>query len=1360
MNTVKTQVSQSEFEALVAIYNATDGVNWNNNTNWDIQASAADVTSDWFGITVTGGTVTEINFYTNNLVGDIPPEIENLTSLTKLKLGYNQLNNIPAEIGNLVNLEELHLYGNNFKSLPTEIGQLSSVYYFNVYNNDLTSIPAEIGDLTSVTDMNIGANNLTNIPPEIGNLTTLTTLSFWQNDIETIPAEIGNLTSLTTLNLGGNRFSNIPIELFDLTNLSYLQIDNNLSLTTLPSEIGNLSSLTRLNLQQCRLASLPSEIGNLSNLIRLELGYNQSFSSIPAEIGNLSKLEYLNLEFNHLTSLPAEIGNLSSLKELYLNANNIADIPTELMNLLSIEKLNLGGNELSSLFDFSGFTGLTELYLASNNLVFEELEALNINWNELTSYSYVNQSAVPLVKTEDGAQITFTVNVGNNGTSYAWYKDNLKMAGETTSTLTIENTENGIYHCEMNNSNFPDLTLYSVKEPAKVTNGIYTSDYEALISLYDSTDGDNWVKNNNWKSDLPVSEWELVTVENYRVIEIDLDNNYLSGKIPQNISNLTELTHLSLKHNSITGIPKEIGELSKLKWFDIGYNLLKEIPDELSNLSSIYWLYLDHNMIISVPDLSSLTTLNYFRINDNYLNFGDISNLNFGSYINKGYAPQNLDTLNKTIVGDEITLTCNIGGVNDTYTWYKNDTVISGQNSISLILTNEEANHGVYYCKLTNPDFPYLTLKTTSEGIGLVNGVLLSDYNALVALYDSTNGLEWETDTNWKSDKPVYMWHGITVNEFRVAEIDLNNNRLSNKIPSEMRKLTSLQKLNVSGNSISGVSGEIFDLPVLTVLQLSNNSIDELKGDFKSNSLKYLYLNNNLLTLLSGEIGNLVSLIDLRLEYNFLTQLPPSINNMVALQKLYIHNNELTSLPDLSSLSSLVSFYLYNNYLDYGDFDNSQLNWSQVTIPLYSPQNLEIPVIINTESGSMVAKIQAPGLNNQYQWFKDDVDLVGETKDSLLIADSEQAIYYCMISNTDYSGLNLKSNTVLLPAGVSMEDYDALLDIYTSTNGDAWLNNSKWLSDAPVEEWYGIEVFDSRVVSIDLSENNLDGRIPYSIGKLTDLKALNLSNGKLEGVLPSSIVSLKKLTHLVVSENSLSQNIPSQITELKSLSFIILFDNQFKGLPDLSSLENVEFLSIANNQFTYEDIEPNINVASVDFDYSPQDSVGTAEEIIGELNNTYYLSVQVAGENNNYKWYRNNIEIPNSDNDSLKINEFSTADLGTYYCEVNNSIANELTLFSYPIQLILNGVENRYLSSVQVYPNPACSYLSINLNKQPIDKCIAVIYDINGKIVLNQAINNTESILDLNTLIEGTYFLQIIENNRMLIKKSIVVCKE
>ena len=113
----------SDREALAAFYEATDGPNWTNNTNW-LSDKPLD---EWFGVTTnTNGRVTKLNLTYNQLSGEMSPELAKLSNLRELWLDQNQLTGeIPPELGNLSNLERIYLHNNQLTGeIPTEIGNL------------------------------------------------------------------------------------------------------------------------------------------------------------------------------------------------------------------------------------------------------------------------------------------------------------------------------------------------------------------------------------------------------------------------------------------------------------------------------------------------------------------------------------------------------------------------------------------------------------------------------------------------------------------------------------------------------------------------------------------------------------------------------------------------------------------------------------------------------------------------------------------------------------------------------------------------------------------------------------------------------------------------------------------------------------------------------------------------------------------------------------------------------------------------------------------------------------------------------------------------------------------------------------
>ena len=114
---------------------------------------------------------------------------------------------------------------------------------------------------------------------------------------------------------------------------------------------------------------------------------------------------------------------------------------------------------------------------------------------------------------------------------------------------------------------------------------------EALIDLYNATDGDHWKNNTNWCSDLPVGRWEGVWTDVHgRVYHLQLSANGLNGTIPESIGNLVNLTYLHLGNNyEITGpIPESIGNLVNLKVLMLAENKLTgTIPETIMNIAQL-----------------------------------------------------------------------------------------------------------------------------------------------------------------------------------------------------------------------------------------------------------------------------------------------------------------------------------------------------------------------------------------------------------------------------------------------------------------------------------------------------------------------------------------------------------------------------------------------------------------------------------------------------------------------------------------------------------------------------------------------------------------------------------------------------
>ena len=461
MNQYSTaQVLEQDSLALVALYDSTDGANWIIKTNW-----LTGPVSTWYGVTVTGDRVTEVEIRWNNLVGTIPPEIGNLTAVTYLSLIQNNLSGpIPNENGNLINLTKLALTSNQLSnSIPPEIGNLSNLKFLGLEVNNLSgSIPVEIGNLTNLTLLTVNQNNLSGaIPVELFNLTNLQTLFLNMNKLSgPIPPQIGNLTKLEYVSFYGNQLEGqLPSEIQNLTQLILFNVSLNQFTGTIPGWIGNLINLHDLSMGRNQFSgAIPPEIGNLTKLTSLYLAHNELSESIPPEVG-LPDLISLNLEHNKLVGpVPASLGNLSKLEQLWLYDNELTDLP-----------------------DLSADTSLVSLQIHYNKFTFEDIEP-NLF---VTNFIYSPQDSVGEEQDttiNPGSNLELSVSVGGTANQYQWIKDGEEILDADSSSYTIisaDSADAGSYVCRITNTIAANLTLFTRPFQVTVSGSVGVKDYAA-----------------------------------------------------------------------------------------------------------------------------------------------------------------------------------------------------------------------------------------------------------------------------------------------------------------------------------------------------------------------------------------------------------------------------------------------------------------------------------------------------------------------------------------------------------------------------------------------------------------------------------------------------------------------------------------------------------------------------------------------------------------------------------------------------------------------------------------------------------------------------------------------------------------
>ncbi len=144
-----------------------------------------------------------------------------------------------------------------------------------------------------------------------------------------------------------------------------------------------------------------------------------------------------------------------------------------------------------------------------------------------------------------------------------------------------------------------------------------STERDALVAFYNSTNGDNWKNNTGWLADVGTEcSWFGIMCINNHVYTITLPINQLKGNIPKELAQLKELFHLQINNNELSGnIPAELGKLTHLNALIISFNKLTgKVPTELGNIKNLTVLNLSNNELTGeIPSelgqLERLTTL-------------------------------------------------------------------------------------------------------------------------------------------------------------------------------------------------------------------------------------------------------------------------------------------------------------------------------------------------------------------------------------------------------------------------------------------------------------------------------------------------------------------------------------------------------------------------------------------------------------------------------------------------------------------------------------------------------------------------------------------------------------------------------
>ncbi len=443
---------------------------------------------------------------------------------------------------------------------------------------------------------------------------------------------------------------------------------------------------------------------------------------------------------------------------------------------------------------------------------------------------------------------------------------------------------------------------------------------------------------------------------------------------------------------------------------------------------------------------------------------------------------------------------------------------------------------------------------------------------------------------------------------------------------------------------------------------------------------------------------------------NQITSLPESFGNMVDLYKLWVNDNQLTTLPEsFGNLESLFIIYINNNQLvslseNFGDLDNLSQIWA---------------------------------FNNQLTSLPESFgDL--ESLDSVYLVNN--LISGLPANWGDLDDLNLMdlSYNQINELPESFGDMETIEAIYLDVNQLSTLPAS--FADL------------SSLISCSFALNQFE-TFPENIVSMADLQILNFNQNQISSI-PESIENMMGLQALGLSANLL-ETLPETFGNL-DIPILILNNNNLTKLPGGLLDNSYEYLYIQENALQFGTIEPLMGHV-VNFEYIPQDMIGNDTTLTAEWGTDFSYTIDVSGEYNIYKWYKNGVLMPDQTTNTLNISSVNSGDLGTYVLKVTNSLVTGLELVSYDVVLgIITGFEENEVSGFKLYPNPVTTTVNISFDDpQEIDNI--AIYNISGQLMLNQKVNNSQVQMDVSSFGKGLFIVKISYTNGQITSEKFIV---
>ena len=311
-----------------------------------------------------------------------------------------------------------------------------------------------------------------------------------------------------------------------------------------------------------------------------------------------------------------------------------------------------------------------------------------------------------------------------------------------------------------------------------------------------------------------VSEWEGVSFEDGRVMELDLENDEVHGAVPKVIGAFTAMETLDLQGNLISGVPKEIGACVSLRKLVLTGNTLKTLPKAIGQLASLKKLLISENQLKTLPaEIGNLTQLEHLDVSWNKINTVPSSI----ARITDTLKALNLQGNRLTTVPKEFGNLASLEFLN------------LADNDIRVIPMELGELESLDEMDLSNnaglTSLPESVLLLKWEGASIIIdescdvGCHPNDFEVLQALRNHWPPLK----KLWVDSKPPMKWRGVTISRGDVSKLDLKKMKLNGGVPPIIGKLQCVASIDLSGNDLASLPAEIGNLISLAELRLKDN---------------------------------------------------------------------------------------------------------------------------------------------------------------------------------------------------------------------------------------------------------------------------------------------------------------------------------------------------------------------------------------------------------------------------------------------------------------------------------------------------------------------------------------------------------